>query len=54
MPELGVQEKIEWEERFVSGIETPLVSLVLALCMWSLSMRFSSSKKPQSTLVNEQ
>ena len=54
MPELGVQEKIEWEKRFVSGIETPLVSLVLALCVWSLSMRFSPSSKPQSTIVKEQ
>ena len=37
MPELGTQEKIVWEDRFVAGIETPILSLVLALFVWSLS-----------------
>ena len=37
MPELGSQEKIVWEDRFVSGIETPILSLVLALLLWGLS-----------------
>ncbi|MDE0576668.1 MAG: hypothetical protein OSB39_06965 [Opitutales bacterium] len=37
MPELGTQEQIVWEDRFVSGIETPILSLVLALFVWSLS-----------------
>lgn len=37
MPELGTQEQIVWEDRFVAGIETPILSLVLALFLWSLS-----------------
>ena len=37
MPELGTQEKIVWEDRFLAGIETPILSLVLALFVWSLS-----------------
>ena len=37
MPELGTQEQIVWEDRFVAGIETPILSLVLALFVWSLS-----------------
>ena len=37
MPELGTQEKIVWEDRFVAGIETPILSLVLALFVWGLS-----------------
>ena len=44
MPELGTQETIEWEDRFVSGIETPLLSLVLALCLWGLSLLFLRPK----------
>ena len=45
MPELGVQETIEWEDRLVTGIETPLLSLILALCLWGLSLMFFSSPK---------
>jgi hypothetical protein len=37
MPELGTQEQMLWEDRFVAGIETPILSLVLALFVWSLS-----------------
>jgi len=37
MPELGTQEKMVWEDRFVAGIETPILSLVLALFVWGLS-----------------
>ena len=33
MPELGTQTQIIWEERFVSGIETPLFGLLLAIFM---------------------
>ena len=43
MPELGVQEKFEWEDRLVTGIETPLLSLILALCLWGLSLMLFSS-----------
>ena len=52
MPELGVQEKIEWEERFVSGIETPLLSLVLALCLWGLSLLFLHPKPNPNPSTN--
>jgi len=37
MPELGTQEKMVWEDRFVAGIETPILSLILALFVWGLS-----------------
>jgi hypothetical protein len=46
MPELGTQEKIVWEDRFVSGIETPILSLVLALLLWGLSFLIFSTNKP--------
>jgi hypothetical protein len=46
MPELGTQEQIDWEDRFVSGIETPILSLVLALFAWSLSFFIFSTNKP--------
>ena len=31
MPELGTQTQITWKEQFVSGIETPLLGLILSL-----------------------
>ena len=31
MPELGTQTKMVWEDRFVSGIETPLIGLATSL-----------------------
>ena len=37
MPELGVQEKIVWTEKFVSGVETPLGGLVVFLLLFILS-----------------
>mgnify|MGYP000316538430 FL=1 len=46
MPELGNQEKIVWEDRFVSGIETPILSLVLALLLWSLSFLIFRQANP--------
>ena len=46
MPELGTQEQIVWEDRFVAGIETPILSLVLALFAWSLSFFIFSTNKP--------
>jgi len=33
MPELGTQTQIIWEERFVSGIETPLVGLAASVLL---------------------
>ena len=53
MPELGTQETSEWEERFVSGIETPLLSLVLALCLWGLSLLFLSSPETKPESIDE-
>ena len=46
MLELGTQEKIVWEDRFVSGIETPILSLVLALFVWSLSFLIFRQANP--------
>ena len=46
MPELGTQEQIVWEDRFVSGIETPILSLVLALLLWSLSFLIFRQANP--------
>ena len=46
MPELGTQEQPVWEDRFVAGIETPILSLVLALLLWSLSLLIFSTNKP--------
>ncbi len=34
MPELGTQTQIIWEERFVSGIETPLVGLAASVLLF--------------------
>ena len=36
MPELGTQTQIVWEERFVSGIETPLIGLVTSAFLFLL------------------
>jgi hypothetical protein len=34
MPELGTQTQIIWEDRFVSGIETPLIGLVVTILLF--------------------
>ena len=34
MPELGTQTQVIWEERFVSGIETPLVGLAASVLLF--------------------
>ena len=34
MPELGTQTQVIWEERFISGIETPLVGLVASVLLF--------------------
>ena len=36
MPELGTQTQIVWEDRFVSGIETPLIGLVASTFLFLL------------------
>jgi hypothetical protein len=43
MPELGMMETVVREDRFLSGIETPLGALALALLLWGLSFLFPES-----------
>jgi len=31
MPELGTQTQVTWKEQFVSGIETPLIGVLVSL-----------------------
>ena len=41
----GVElETIVWEDRFLTGIETPFLTLALALSLWSLSFVFPDSR----------
>ncbi|MBP51619.1 MAG: hypothetical protein CMI27_00570 [Opitutae bacterium] len=49
MPELGTQTQIIWEERFVSGIETPLLGLLLSILLlgiFHLLKTHGFTKKP--------
>ena len=34
MPELGTQTQVIWEDRFISGIETPLVGIVVSVLLF--------------------
>ncbi len=34
MPELGTQVKVTWVDKFVSGIETPLIGMFLSLFLF--------------------
>ena len=34
MPELGTQTQIVWKDQFVSGIETPLIGLIITLILY--------------------
>ena len=34
MPELGTQTQVIWEDRFISGVETPLVGLVASVLLF--------------------
>jgi len=34
MPELGTQTQIVWKDQFVSGIETPLIGLIITLILF--------------------
>ena len=45
MPELGTQTQITWKEQFVSGIETPLLGLILSLGLLAFSF-FEKSEVP--------
>ena len=33
MPELGTQTQIVWKDKFVSGVETPLIGLLLSISL---------------------
>tara|TARA_B100000242_G_C43047336_1_gene488961 strand:- start:768 stop:1043 length:276 start_codon:yes stop_codon:yes gene_type:complete len=33
MPELGTQTQIVWQDKFVSGVETPLIGLLLSISL---------------------
>ena len=46
MPELGTQTQIIWKEQFVSGIETPIFSLVASLGVFTVFYlrKFKKSK----------
>ena len=46
MPELGTQMQIIWKDQFVSGIETPLLSLLLSL---SIAIFLFSQKRRKSS-----
>ena len=37
MPELGTQIKVTWEDKFVSGIETPLIGMLFIFILISFS-----------------
>lgn len=38
MPEFGTQRQIIWTDRFVCGVETPLIGFGLCLCLFILSI----------------
>ena len=33
MPELGTQTQVVWQEQFISGIESPLIGIILSLIL---------------------
>ena len=45
MPELGMMESVVREERFLSGIETLVATLALALLLWGVSFLFSDKNE---------
>ena len=45
MPELGLMESVVTEERFLTGIETPVGALALALLLWGISFLFSDKNE---------
>ena len=38
MPEYGTQRQIIWTDKFVSGVETPLIGFVVCLCLFIFSI----------------
>ena len=45
MPELGTMESVVREERFLTGIETPVGAVAIALLLWGLSFLFSDNNE---------
>ncbi len=45
MPELGMMESVVTEDIFLTGIETPVVALALALLLWGVSFLFSDKNE---------
>ena len=42
MPELGTQTQVIWHEQFVSGLETPLLGILLSIVLYFiLNRRFN-------------
>ena len=49
MPELGTQTQVVWQEQFISGIESPLIGLLLSLIL-SLTFILLLRKKNDSSV----
>ena len=49
MPELGTQTQVVWQEQFISGIESPLIGLILSLIL-SLAFILLLRKKNGSSV----
>ena len=50
MPELGMMETLVREERFLTGIETLVGALTLALSLWGISFLFpDTNQNPQES-----
>ena len=45
MPELGTQTQLTWEDQFVSGIETPILGLVVSALALLLVLMMERRKK---------
>tara|TARA_A100001015_G_scaffold41290_1_gene45195 strand:- start:3896 stop:4147 length:252 start_codon:yes stop_codon:yes gene_type:complete len=45
MPELGTQTQLTWEDQFVSGIETPVLGLVVSASALLLVLMMERRKK---------
>ena len=45
MPELGMMESVVREDRFLTGIETLVATLALALFLWGISFLFPDTNQ---------
>ena len=50
MPELGTQTQILWEEKFVSGLETPLIGVLLTSMLSLFFLGIIKHKEVKKTL----